>query len=944
VSWRAKSVALLTFILGAQFLTPALAINPLCSSTTSEQYIYKSNVLSLSQLMDCNTLTFPSDATLSYRVYLETDTPVASGLRLGNSASATAVQVASGDAVNAIIPIVSPNPVQIYPTEITVDGAPYVLHVDVTDGTTTINAVFNVNVAVAPCSTSTAAISIRAITGALRPVNLPALLGCSPTNSQLTYRAALDATSPTTVNYAEGSSNPVAMPLFDAPTPATFTNPAALNLQAATDATANPYVINVTVANSALPNYANFTFTINLRATATAPTAPKCVSLTGFATQSRPTRLSLAYDPLTGFGCKASTNAGELTYSFFENDLTYLSHGRVSGINSRTGSVVFTPSTGYLTPQDFSTLPGDERQRAFFFVQATDEYGQTSDPTRIYVQVVKPIPSKCQISNPKSEVLFNDPSGAKSTKYPKGGKQAQFAITNRMLGYIDCAEHGAVITMSWFSLTDMDFVYHLNAAVNRGVNVRFLINSHATKSSSSSYTAWNSLKKILGTSAPQNTRNASTYIENSVNKKAGSWALFCDHGCLTPTANSNSGKIWKSEESEYPALHAKFFLITNITPKSSKKTSVSGVASSNPTRAQAVQGFNSAQIFVEKNTTLKKNQLFGAFDTYFRKLSAQGKANFSDRTPAKAASYTQLATKGNTQFVTFPRIGTGASTDDMTSLFKNIKCRYIDANGRWQRTKIYVNMFVFTRNSPAIALWHLANNRPIANGGCEVHIIYTDMDQAISLNGSYIKGPGGYVSWGVADCLSTWGTTNGKYSGVTAPERRKMLDNKGKVMRTAAGKIRYQTVSVCKRGSLMGTMPTINQGVGSYCWINTHSSVSGGSIHACVSTPLKLTKQDPADGRAKLEAWPDSQNHLRFSHQKYILVDGMVNQTIQKVVYSGTPNLTSPGLRYNDEVMTITTGDSFFKAYKANYDRMLKYIHNRPGAMPNYCRAIGTCE
>jgi hypothetical protein len=253
-----------------------------------------------------------------------------------------------------------------------------------------------------------------------------------------------------------------------------------------------------------------------------------------------------------------------------------------------------------------------------------------------------------------------------------------------------------------------------------------------------------------------------------------------------------------------------------------------------------------------------------------------------------------------------------------------------------------MNMFVFTRNSPAIALWHLANNRPIANGGCEIHIIYTDMDQAIFANGKFIKGPGGYISWGVADCLSTSGTTNGKYSGVTVPERRKMLDNNGKVVHTATGKIRYQTVSVCKRGALMGAMPTINQG-GGYCWINTHSYLSGGSIQACVSTPLKLTTQDPADGRAKLEAWPDINNHLRFSHQKYILIDGKIGDEIQHVVYSGTPNLTSPGLRFNDEIMTITSGESFFNAYKINFDKMLKFIHNRPGPLPDVCRIDGSC-
>lgn len=942
--WPAKISALLALILGIQFLTPAQATSPSCTTGTSDHYVYRNNALNLTQLLDCASSTFAGSANaVEFRVYLDSNSPAATGLRLGTSATSPAIPVATGAAIAALTPTVTPNEVSLFPTVETEGSSPFVVHVDVTNRTSTVNIVINLHVATAPCSTSTNPISLKTITGTQRAVNLPELLGCSPSNTQLTYRAILNLASPTTLNYIDGSASQTAMPVSGSASAVTLSSPTTVKLIATTDATTSPYIINVAVTNSALPNFPSFSFTINLGATPTAPTAPKCVSLMGFATQSKPTRISLAYDPTTGFGCSAATGGGNLTYSFFVNDPASISHGQLSNIDTAAGLVTFTPTAGYLTPQDFSTLPGDERQRAFFFVQATDEYGQTSSRTRIYVQVVKPIPSKCQITNPKSEVLFNDPSGAKSTKYPKGGKQSQFAITNRMLGYIDCAEHGSVITMSWFSLTDMDFVYHLNAAINRGANVRFLINSHATKPSSTSYTAWTSLKKILGTSAPRNTRNASTYIENSVNKKAGSWALFCDHGCLTPAANSSAGKIWKSEESEYPALHAKFFLVTNITPKSNKITSVSGVASSNPTRAQAVQGFNSAQVFVEKSSSIKKNQLFGAFDSYFRKLSAQGKASFSDRTPAKAASYSQLATSGNTQFVTYPRIGSSGSTDDMTNLFKNVKCRYIDAHGQMQRTKIYMNMFVFTRNSPAIALWHLAHNRPAANGGCEIKIIYTDMDQAISLNGSYIKGPGGYVSWGVADCLSTSGTSNGKYSGVTAPERRKMLGPTGKVIMGSNGKPRYQTVSVCKRGALMGRMPTINQGSGSYCWINTHSSLSGGSINACVSTPLKLTRQDPADGRAKLEAWPDAQNHVRFSHQKYVLIDGMVNNQIQRVVYSGTPNLTSPGLRYNDEIMTITTGDTFFKAYKANFDTMQKFINKRPGPLFNVCRANGTC-
>ncbi len=938
--WRNLGIALLASLLALQILAPAQATNTSpCASGTGNLYAYKNTTVNLTDFLNCADNSLLSTATtLYYRTYVSSASASTSAVKIGTSRSGLALPVAAdATAVSNLTPVASPNAVTVFPTAVTAANTPTTFFVYVTDGgpnSTTIT--INLSVADAPCTASTVAThTLKGLKATARTFDLKTQLGCK-TSSTITYAVQLEPNSPTALRIFTSSTANQLIP--DAlSTPVTLPSISAFKIIADEYTLASPYSFTITASDSALPQHSTKIYHFQYLAPSSVPAAPTCVPLVGFATAGTASRINLAYDSTTGFGCNASANNGPLTYTFSKAN-----HGTLSSPNKTTGAVTFTPTRGYLTPQDYSTLPGDEGQRAFFFVQVTDEYGQQSSSTRIYVQVVKAIPSKCGITRPKSEVLFNDPSGAKSAKYPSGGKAAQFAITNRMLGYIDCAEHGAVITMSWFSLTDMDFVYHLNAAVNRGANVRFLINSHATKPSSTSYFAWNNLKKILGTNAPKNVRNSTTYIENSVNKKAGSWALFCDHGCLTPTSAIKTGKLWKSEESEYPALHAKFFLITNITPKSSKVTSVSGVASSNPTRAQAVQGFNNAQIFVEKGKSLSKNPLFTAFDSYFRKLSAQGKVAFTDKTPSKAASYTQLATKGNTQFVTFPRVGGNSSTDDMTELFKNIQCRYTDANGKWQRTKIYMNMFVFTRNSPAIALWHLANNRPIANGGCEIHIIYTDMDQAIFANGSYIKGPGGYVSWGVADCLSTSPTLNGKYSGVTVPERRKMLDSTGKVVRTAKGKIRYQTISVCKRGALMGTMPTINQG-GGYCWINTHSSLSGGSIRACVSTPLKLTKQDPADGRAKLEAWPDANNHVRFSHQKYVLVDGKIGNEIQHVVYSGTPNLTSPGLRYNDEVMTITSGDSFFKAYKANFDSMLKFIHNRPGPLPDVCRIDGSC-
>ncbi len=766
-------------------------------------------------------------------------------------------------------------------------------------------------------------VSLKAVTGTQRTIDLKKLASGSASDSCIggsdSFEAQLDANSPHTIqSHAAG----------DLLSPFTNSDSTNFNLDLLTSAD-GIYIIHVVISDG---GFTKSRINITLTSTATAPDLPSCSNLAVYSNLNSPgTDFSLALNG--SVGCSTSDNLG-LTYT-----VSAPNHGSLGSsydasfvaqqsVSNGTGDFAFKPDTGYFTPQVWNS----DSDRASFHLTLTDAYGQTTTLT-VFVIVEQPI-SSCTITDPKSEVLFNDPTASTAR---------EFAITNRILSYIDCAGHGSVITMSWFSLTDMDFVYHLNAAMTRGANVRFLINSHAVKSGSTSYTAWNNLKAILGTNAPDNTRNSSTYVDNTSNRTAGSWALFCDHGCLTPASNATAGKIWVNEESEYPALHAKFFLISNIATSGSRVVSVSGVASSNPTRAQAVSGWNNAQIFVEKGNTLAQNPLFNSFNSYFQKLSAQGKVNFSDVRPAKANSYNNLGTKGATEFRTFPRVGSSTTTDDVTNLFKSVKCRYKDAKGKMQRTQIYMNMFVFTRNSPAIALWHLANNKPTANGGCVVRIIYTDMDQAIFANGSYIKGPGGNISWGVADCLSTAGTVKGKYASVTVPERRKMLDANGHVVKVK-GKTRYQTVSVCKRGGLMGAMPTITKN-GGYCWLNTKSKVSGGSISACVSTPLKLTSQDPADGRAKLEAWPDVQhpNSTVFSHQKYILINGMVGNAVQQVVYAGTPNLTAPGLRYNDEIMTITTGSSFYNAYLNNYNTMLSYIKNRPAPLPNPCRAIGTC-
>ena len=162
----------------------------------------------------------------------------------------------------------------------------------------------------------------------------------------------------------------------------------------------------------------------------------------------------------------------------------------------------------------------------------------------------------------------------------------------------------------------------------------------------------------------------------------------------------------------------------------------------------------------------------------------------------------------------------------------------------------------------------------------------------------------------------------------------------GKVQQlTAPGKSwsatddRYVTTSVCKFGSLQGKMPTINK-TGGYCWLQSKSSASGGSIDGCVSTPLAITANDKADNRAKLEAVLDSDGKKWYSHQKYILIDGVISDQRTKLVISGTPNISTPGLRWNDEILTVSTSKSLYKEYLSNYTMMRKAIKGR--AAPAY--------
>lgn len=623
---------------------------------------------------------------------------------------------------------------------------------------------------------------------------------------------------------------------------------------------------------------------------------PTCQIFTISTSINVPLNVPLAYDPLRSGGCQGGH--GVLTYRV---DVVAPANG--SAVMTDATTATFTPAPGFQTPQDNTV-------KATFAVTAIDEYGQTSlaldqfggviagaAGANITVNVSEP--RDCGGWVPKNETVFNNPLASSS----RDGRlsNSRFAITNRINNMIDCAPVGSTIAMSWFSFTDDNMVNHLIQAHRSGVNVRVLVNSHATKSSSSSFTAVNTLRAALGSSITDATANAS--------ENPGSWVGSCSSGCLTPPPPP--GVVFPDEsEGEYPALHSKFFMIT----RAGSAQNVVGISSVNPTYEQARVGFNNASVVVNDRT------LFASMNQYYADL-----ANAA-RGAGKATAYRQLKSDSKTTtYYVYPK----SRSDDILAMLRDIKCTY-KVGKKTKRTQIYVNMFVFTRNAPAMELWRKAFNSRAKNGGCNVHIIYTDMDQRIKAVNTR-TGKVGYIpngnkpsSWGAADCLSTMPTKKGKAQKLTGP---------GLVF--DAGKNRMVIAKVCKNGSLKGAIPTINK-KGGYCWFNAKNKKTGGSLSMCVSTPLKITAFDKADNRAKLESVADASGRRWYSHQKYIAIDGMYGkkgkQKRQQIVISGTPNITSPGHRWNDEILTFTTSPEIYAQYVANFKETKSAILRRPGS------------
>ncbi len=668
-------------------------------------------------------------------------------------------------------------------------------------------------------------------------------------------------------------------------------------------------------------------------------TRPVCKDFTVTTTQGTPVEI----DPFLA-GLDRCTDADSSTAQRTLLPIsTAMSNNDPLTVSPRNGTVefgeteqtlVFTPDEDYITPSD------QVSNRAQFKMLVSDEYGNSNTIT-VIINVNKAAnrSSACRNYVAPAGPIFNDPTA--SSKYDKSTTVGRFTITNNIIKMIDCAQPGSVIAMSWFSMTDDNMANHLVQAARAGVYVRFIINSHSTKTQT-----YKSLQSMIkGYPKSSNV--------NAINGK-GSFVTSCNLGCLTP-APPKGLQFPDESEAEYPALHAKFFMFSHT----GASRWVSGVASSNPTYEQAKRGFNNAYVYVGESTSKAKakKKLYNSLSQYFTDLvrsacTDRKTVNTYYKSCAYPKGWKAKAPKAarviesddeHTKYLAFPRANTevSSSSDDLTQMLNNVQCVYKDATGKKQRTVIRVNMFVFTRNSPAMKLWRLANGygKDGRLGGCDVEILYTDMDSRIKGTNTrtgqttFLPAPNGKMSnWGAADCLST--NPIETYGKGGKKKKVRTLTSPGRAWSSTLNRV--VTAAVCNQGSLNGKAPTIN--AGGYCWKNTKNPLNGGTLKLCVSTPLRVNANDTADARAKLEPAYDSSTEKWYTHQKYVLIQGMVGGVEQSIVMAGNTNVSVPALRWNDEVMAVISKPATYKAYLKNYQDTLAKVKKR--AAPYHCSDV----
>lgn len=242
-------------------------------------------------------------------------------------------------------------------------------------------------------------------------------------------------------------------------------------------------------------------------------------------------------------------------------------------------------------------------------------------------------------------------------------------VKNHVLRAVDSTPSGGRIRWIVYSFGDRSFADALIRARNRGVTVQIIANSH----NYDAWPEWRRLRSALGVSLTRGSRPPSRV----------SWARMCRAACR----GAGSGHV-----------HSKVLLFSEA---GSAKT-VTMYGSWNPTTVANERQWN------HWNTTWDK-------DTYLRYLTIFQQATKDQRYP-----YTTFQTGGLTSWV-FPKPGTTARTDPMTTVFTNIHCTGLTGNAGYHgRTNIKIGMYAWYGNRGD---WLARKVREKWNQGCYVSVI-----------------------------------------------------------------------------------------------------------------------------------------------------------------------------------------------------------------------------
>lgn len=642
--------------------------------------------------------------------------------------------------------------------------------------------------------------------------------------------------------------------------------------------------------------------------------------------------------------CTHSAKAG---VSLSVADYVLDEFGPFNGIlkfNAANGDFTYTP--GWYAPDPVTgkrdKLP-EYTGTDSFTVNATSADGAVSS-VLVPIQIEAPGRSCDTKFAPTTRTMFNDPSGSPAKQYQ---------MLRYLLKMIDCTPAKnpdgtqASIRFSFYSLSYAPVQSALSAAAARGVDVRALTNSHSDK-----YPAWQELAKDLGSDTTKGTyattcwqgcltprtgpvaggptawyaAKATTLTSNSVvfsdrslpgNSRIVSYRYDFGDGTFAdgpgPHRKDYAGRgtyrtsltvtdsagvrhttygnktLPDNTEPMYPSMHSKIYLFSTVGTGAKARRWVSGYSSGNPTYYQSRKGFNNLNIAVGDKT------LYDIFIDYENDLVAASRGEkFSDNYFRTAKTPGRKSTKAPATTVHF---GPQASGDINREILKSIKCRY-KVGKTWKRTYVRVSMFVFTRTGVARDLWRLAMRQ-----GCRVEVVYTQMSQRVrGADGKWLKDSnGGPTRYGAADCLATPPSkVIVKPATKRKPARRKVVKNS---MKGPDG--------WCSGGSLRGFVPVTSTGL----WLDRTSPFGGGRLRVRMSCPVAPRYN------SVLKTW--SVTCIRpdiFTHNKVMLVKGMVRGKNQRYVMTGSANWSSPGLRSSDELITeIQKSKKLYLQYKENY-------------------------